>query len=187
MSFISYTCWVLYVLTLVIFFACCCYVLLLRRWGVCGWRFILGVRNPRSTACGKMGSIPLFSPFWTCNKFFFVIRYDIIKTLVFCAYILTVCMTTWSWTYIRWASGFGLKNRVWHAAQNLNKKLWKLKVPLKIMFFFWYLRRGVVFTKDSLAKLNWQGSVLCCFCHKDETIQHLFFDCPLARSIWSII
>jgi hypothetical protein len=23
-------------------------------------------------------------------------------------------MTTWSWAYIRWASGFGLKNRVWH-------------------------------------------------------------------------
>jgi hypothetical protein len=26
--------------------------------------------NPWSNACGKMGSIPLFSPFWTCNKFF---------------------------------------------------------------------------------------------------------------------
>jgi hypothetical protein len=25
--------------------------------------------KPRSTACGKMGSIPLFSHFWTCNKF----------------------------------------------------------------------------------------------------------------------
>jgi hypothetical protein len=36
------------------------------------------------------------------------------KTLVFCAYILTVYMTTWSWAYIRWASDFGLKNRVWH-------------------------------------------------------------------------
>jgi hypothetical protein len=29
--------------------------------------------------------------------------------LVFCAYILTVCMTTWSWAYIRWASGLALK------------------------------------------------------------------------------
>jgi hypothetical protein len=70
---------------------------------------------------------------------------------------------------------------------NLNKRLWKLKVPLKIKIFLWYLRRGVVLTKDNLAKCNWQGSILCCFCHKDETIQHLFFDCPLARSIWSII
>jgi hypothetical protein len=39
----------------------------------------------------------------------FVIRYDIIKTLVFCAYILVICMTTWSWAYVWWASGFGLK------------------------------------------------------------------------------
>jgi hypothetical protein len=36
-------------------------------------------------------------------------------------------------------------------------------------------------------KHNSQGSVQCCFCHKDETIQHLFFDCPFARVIWSII
>jgi hypothetical protein len=39
---------------------------------------------------------------------------------------------------------------------NLNKRLWKLKVPLKIKIFLWYLRRGVVLTKDNLAKCNWQ-------------------------------
>jgi hypothetical protein len=70
---------------------------------------------------------------------------------------------------------------------NLNKRLWKLKVPLKIKIFLWYMRRGVVLTKDNLAKRNWQGSVLCCFCHNDETIQHLFFKCPFARAIWSIV
>jgi hypothetical protein len=70
---------------------------------------------------------------------------------------------------------------------NLNRRLWNLKVPLKIKIFLWYLRRGVVLTKDNLAKCNWQGSVLCSFCHKEETIQHLFYDCHLARSIWSII
>ena len=70
---------------------------------------------------------------------------------------------------------------------NLNRRLWKLKVPLKIKIFLWYLRRGVILTKDNLAKRNWQGSVQCCFCHKDETIQHLLFDCPLARTVWSII
>jgi hypothetical protein len=25
------------------------------------------------------------------------------------------------------------------------------------------------------------------FCHQDETIKHLFFQCRLARSIWSVI
>jgi hypothetical protein len=70
---------------------------------------------------------------------------------------------------------------------NLNKRLWKLKVPLKIKIFLWYMRRGVILTKDNLAKRNWQGSVRCCFCHNDETIQHLFFKCPFARAIWSIV
>ena len=33
-----------------------------------------------------------------------------------------------------------------------NKALWKLKVPLKIKIFMWYLIKGVVLTKDNLAK-----------------------------------
>jgi hypothetical protein len=70
---------------------------------------------------------------------------------------------------------------------NLNKRLWKLKVLLKIKIFLWYLRKGVVLTKENLAKRNWKDSILCCFCHKDETIQHLFFDCTFARTIWGVI
>jgi hypothetical protein len=33
-----------------------------------------------------------------------------------------------------------------------NEKLWKLKLPLRIKIFGWYLRKGVVLTKDNLAK-----------------------------------
>jgi hypothetical protein len=68
-----------------------------------------------------------------------------------------------------------------------NDKLWKLKIPLRIKVFGWYLRKGVVLTKDNLAKRNWHGSKKCVFCHQDETIKHLFFQCRLARSIWSVI
>src|SRR6266508_5303118 len=70
---------------------------------------------------------------------------------------------------------------------NVNRNLWKLNAPLKIKIFLWYLRRGVVLTKDNLAKRNWQGDLTCCFCHKSETINHLFFECRLARSIWTIL
>jgi hypothetical protein len=69
---------------------------------------------------------------------------------------------------------------------NINKGLWKLKAPLKVKIFLWYLRRGVVLTKDNLAKRNRQGSKQCCYCHKDETIQHLFFYCRHARMVWTI-
>ena len=70
---------------------------------------------------------------------------------------------------------------------NINKGLWKLKALLKIKIFLWYLLRGVVLTKDNLVIRNWHGSKKCCFCHKDETIKHLFFDCHFARAVWSVI
>jgi hypothetical protein len=64
-----------------------------------------------------------------CNK----IQYN--KTLVFSVYILAVCMTTWSWAYKRWTSGFGLKNVVWqrwsHCLQYSPLNLWCVYVPLQ--------------------------------------------------------
>ena len=68
-----------------------------------------------------------------------------------------------------------------------NKKIWKSKIPLKVKIFMWYLRRGVVLTKDNLARRNWSGSKKCCFYTHDETIKHLFFYCKFACSTWSAI
>jgi len=68
-----------------------------------------------------------------------------------------------------------------------DKLIWNLKLPLKIKKIAWYLKRGVVLTKDNLAKRNWSGSKKCVFCSQDETIQHLFFDCHYAKFIWRAI
>lgn len=38
-----------------------------------------------------------------------------------------------------------------------------------------------------MAKHSWQGSLTCAFCHKDKTINHLFFECRLAQSVWSVL
>jgi hypothetical protein len=62
---------------------------------------------------------------------------------------------------------------------------WKVKVPLKVKIFLWYLRFGVILTKDNLAKRKWKGDTDCCVCGEQETIQHLFFECPVARQVWS--
>jgi hypothetical protein len=70
---------------------------------------------------------------------------------------------------------------------NAFKPLWKMRLPLRIKIFTWYLRRGVILTKDNLRKRNWHGSSKCCFCPFDKTIRHLFFQCRVARSIWSTI
>ena len=62
-----------------------------------------------------------------------------------------------------------------------------MRAPLKIKIFLWYLRKGIILTKDNLAKRNWQGSQKCCFCNNDETIKHLFFDCQFTRVVWTLI
>uniref|UniRef100_A0A453G4S4 Reverse transcriptase zinc-binding domain-containing protein n=1 Tax=Aegilops tauschii subsp. strangulata TaxID=200361 RepID=A0A453G4S4_AEGTS len=55
--------------------------------------------------------------------------------------------------------------------------IWKVKVPLKIKVFTWFVHKGVILTKDNLAKRNWEGSKRCCFCDHDETIEYLFIKC----------
>jgi hypothetical protein len=68
-----------------------------------------------------------------------------------------------------------------------NKLIWKMKIPLKSKVFAWYLRHGVILTKDNLVKRNWQGSQKCVFYHHDETIEHIFFQWQFAKTTWSII
>jgi hypothetical protein len=72
-------------------------------------------------------------------------------------------------------------------AYNVNLDAWKAKIPLKIKIFLWYLWNGVFLTKDNLAKRQWKGCTLCCFCSEHETIQHLFFDCLMTRLMWCAI
>ncbi|WVZ50145.1 hypothetical protein U9M48_001431, partial [Paspalum notatum var. saurae] len=66
----------------------------------------------------------------------------------------------------------------------VSQEIWKTKIPLKIKIFIWYVKRGVLLTKDNLARRNWNGHQGCCFCNKRESIQHLFFDCQVAKFIW---
>jgi len=68
-----------------------------------------------------------------------------------------------------------------------NSLVWKIKVPLKIKIFLWYLQKGVTLTKDNLLKRRWKGGSKCCFCPKDETIHHLFFECHMAKFVWTAI
>jgi hypothetical protein len=70
---------------------------------------------------------------------------------------------------------------------DFKKYIWKIKVPLKIRIFMWFLLKRVILTKDNLKKRNWQGCSKCCFCDQDETIQHLFFTCPFTKIIWRIV
>jgi hypothetical protein len=47
-----------------------------------------------------------------------------------------------------------------------NRFLWKLKLPLRIKIFLWYLNKGVIVTKIILLDETGQGA-------KDETFEHM--------------
>ncbi|WVZ54095.1 hypothetical protein U9M48_004955, partial [Paspalum notatum var. saurae] len=69
----------------------------------------------------------------------------------------------------------------------VSQEIWQTKIPLKTKIFMWYVKRGVLLTKDNLARRNWNGYQGCCFCNHNESIQHLFFDCLLAKFVWRIV
>jgi hypothetical protein len=48
----------------------------------------------------------------------------------------------------------------------------------------WYLIKNIALTKDDLARKRWKWSIKCCGCSLNESVQHLFLDCSIARCIW---
>ena len=51
----------------------------------------------------------------------------------------------------------------------------------------WLINHNAILTKDNLLKRNWSGDLRCAFCNAIETIPHIFFECPLAKYIWSLV
>lgn len=52
----------------------------------------------------------------------------------------------------------------------------------------WLMLRDSIVTKDNLTKGGWRkGTEFCQFCDKKETIQHVFFECPLVRLTWNVV
>jgi hypothetical protein len=109
--------------------------------------------------------------------------------------ILTSCAlgqqkdkSIWIWEAKR---KFSVKSMYAHLcsadAEKPNKNLWKAKIPLKIKIFMWLIQLNAILTKDNLAKRKWQGDKRCSFCNEEESTVHLFFECYLARYIWSLI
>jgi hypothetical protein len=69
----------------------------------------------------------------------------------------------------------------------LQKYFWKMKVPLKIRIFMWFLHKKLILTKDNLLKRSWTGCPKCGFCNCAETVEHLFIQCPFAKLVWQVV
>ena len=68
-----------------------------------------------------------------------------------------------------------------------HKIIWKGKAPQKVKIFMWLMTNNAVLTKDNLIKRKWTGSPLCHFCDQNESVEHLFFTCSIAKVIWVVI
>lgn len=55
-----------------------------------------------------------------------------------------------------------------------HKKLWKIKVPLKIKIFLWLVLKNIILTKDNLLRRGWKGTDKCMLCGAKESVEHLF-------------
>ena len=51
----------------------------------------------------------------------------------------------------------------------------------------WLIENNSILTRDNLSRRGWQGDTRCAFCMRDESINHLFFDCTTAKYIWSLV
>jgi len=69
--------------------------------------------------------------------------------------------------------------------------LWNTLAPSKTIVFTWQVRWGKLATKENLIKRNLTsvvGSPRCVLCsNHEESTQHLFFNCSVARDTWYAI
>ena len=49
------------------------------------------------------------------------------------------------------------------------------------------MENKVVLTKDNMKRKNWPGDPSCCFCSQIETVDHLFFQCLVAKVTLGIV
>ena len=75
-------------------------------------------------------------------------------------------------------------NHLSSAGENNNfNHIWKSKLSYKIKIFTWLLEKGDILTKDNMIRRKWIGYPSCRFCDQLESIDHLFFQCPVAKCV----
>lgn len=67
------------------------------------------------------------------------------------------------------------------------QRVWGCKLPLKIKVFLWLACQGRLQTGVALKRRKWKGNERCVVCNVLETVDHNFFDCPLATFAWACL
>jgi len=93
------------------------------------------------------------------------------------------------WSYI-WGSPFFSTSKAYAhlTGHHIFRWLWKSSCQNKHKVFFWLLLHNRLSTREIL---RWWHMILptyecvCCHLRMEETLSHLFFDCPFALAYWS--
>ena len=67
------------------------------------------------------------------------------------------------------------------------QSVWNLKIPPRIQIFLWLLSKNKILTRTNLAKRKKLDDLSCLFCSETESVHHLFFDCCVAKCMWSVL
>jgi hypothetical protein len=51
----------------------------------------------------------------------------------------------------------------------------------------WLVEQGAILTKDNMLRRNWHGDPRCYFCKLPKNMDHLFFECPVAKVVWRMV
>ncbi|CAI0465171.1 unnamed protein product [Linum tenue] len=66
--------------------------------------------------------------------------------------------------------------------------VWNRKVPPKLLFFSWKGIHRILPTREALVGRGLDLIPICSVCgRKEETIEHLFFTCLVARKLWRLL
>ncbi|XP_048622681.1 uncharacterized protein LOC125591851 [Brassica napus] len=64
---------------------------------------------------------------------------------------------------------------------------WNVRCPLKIRHFLWQMVSGCIAVKKNLQARGIRGDICCARCGaEEESINHVFFECPPAQQVWAL-
>jgi hypothetical protein len=79
-----------------------------------------------------------------------------------------------------------LSTQVLPICQGWRVQLWKWKMQLKVILFFWLAVQNKILTWDILQLKGWVGPSLCTLCKQNaKEKSHLFIECTFAKSVWA--
>lgn len=67
------------------------------------------------------------------------------------------------------------------------KEVWKLPIPPKLNLFLWKIKQRAIPVGEILEARHIISGAKCPHCSREESILHIFFNCPHALEVWKFV